>query len=232
MHASTIHVIVTGVHYKAPKQQPMPCILCRVKGWYFEGWGGSKMVSCASRPPQLAVLFCFASNCPEISTSGLPPLSIWLPAAHPCAGRKGFTFCIVRQMSRFSQVWYSQLSVVCKTLNWAAFLITFYGCDWKGFDKRGSFMFDLFALLLSFLTGTKNKILSKHEPKKHIVHFLYTLLLVFNCCKSDSCFHDWWINHNLIGRPANTQQLIQGGFFNWSPPKKYVKPRLGESTLT
>ena len=146
--------------------------------------------------------------------------------------RKGFTFCIVRQMSRFSQVWYSQLSVVCKTLNWAAFLITFYGCDWKGFDKRGSFMFDLFALLLSFLTGTKNKILSKHEPKKHIVHFLYTLLLVYNCCKSDSCFHDWWINHNLIGRPANTQQLIQGGFFNWSPPKKYVKPRLGESTLT
>ena len=27
---------------------------------------------------------------------------------------------------------------------------------------------------------------------------------------------------------------IQGGFFHWYPPKKlkYVKPRLGESTLT
>ena len=29
-------------------------------------------------------------------------------------------------------------------------------------------------------------------------------------------------------------EKIQGDFFNWSPPKKfkYVKPRLGESTLT
>ena len=29
-------------------------------------------------------------------------------------------------------------------------------------------------------------------------------------------------------------EYIQGVFFNWSPPKKlkYLKPRLGESTLT
>jgi hypothetical protein len=32
----------------------------------------------------------------------------------------------------------------------------------------------------------------------------------------------------------STLEIIQGGFFNWPPPKKlkYVKPRLGESTLT
>ena len=27
-------------------------------------------------------------------------------------------------------------------------------------------------------------------------------------------------------------RFIQGGFLNWQPPKKYVKPGLGESTLT
>ena len=33
---------------------------------------------------------------------------------------------------------------------------------------------------------------------------------------------------------SDVQLYIQGVFFNWYPPKKlkYVKPRLGESTLT
>ena len=92
MHASTIHVIVTGVHYKAPKQQPMPCILCRVKGWYFEGWGGSKMVSCASRLPQLALLFCI-KLLRNIHLGAATVINLTAGGRSMC--RKGFTFCIV-----------------------------------------------------------------------------------------------------------------------------------------
>ena len=32
--------------------------------------------------------------------------------------------------------------------------------------------------------------------------------------------------------PDSPQSYIQGVFFHWYPPKKYGKPRLGESTLT
>ena len=165
-----------------------------------------------------------------------------LTAGGPSMCRKGFTFCIVPSNVQILTVLVFPVVRCLQNFKLSSFFDHFLWLWLKrlihGFDKRGSFMFDPEQIYLhfSFLRvnslGLRIRYCQNTNQKKHIVHFLYILLLVFNCCKSDSCFHDWWINHNLIGRPANTQQLIQGGFFNWSPPKKYVKPRLGESTLT
>ena len=146
------------------------------------------------------VLFCI--KLPRNIHLGVATV-INLTAGGPSMCRKGFTFCIVHQMSRFSQVWYSQLSVVCKTLNWAAFLITFYGCDWKGrymaLTKEGALCLILSRFICtspqfsaSQLTGTKNKILSKHEPKKTYRSFsLYTTF-------SFQLLQEWFLFPRLV----------------------------------
>ena len=128
----------------------MPCILCRVKGWYFEGWGGSKMVSCASRLPQLAVLFCFASNCSEISTSGLPPLSIWLLAAIHVEEDLHIVLSNVQLLS----FWQLGIASCLQNFKLRSFFAHFLWLWLKrvihNFDKMLQ-QGDLFALLLNFL---------------------------------------------------------------------------------
>ena len=36
----------------------------------------------------------------------------------------------------------------------------------------------------------------------------------------------------IMVQSVSTYYIVQGVFFNWYPPKKYGKPRLGESTAT
>ena len=115
MHASTIHAsywvkrgVTSGLLFKAPKQESMPCILCIVN--IYSKW----MAFWDTRwqeDGQLCYSFCFASNCSEIPTQkNTHTKNTHTKNTHTknthhlrattvinlTAGcRKGFTFCFV-----------------------------------------------------------------------------------------------------------------------------------------
>ena len=152
MHASTIHVIVTGVHYKAPKQQPMPCILCRVKGWYFEGWGGSKMVSCASRLPQLALLFCI-KLLRNIHLGVATVINLTAGGPSMCR-QEGIHILHCPSNVQILTVLVFPVVRCLQNFKLSSFFDHFLWLWLKrqihGFDKRGSFMFDPEQIYLHF----------------------------------------------------------------------------------
>ena len=81
-------------------------------------------------------------------------------------------------------------------------------------------------------TSAWMEVLSSWTKKSVLLEHRYWSILSYPCKLSRSMNLIRFNKH--LGSMWHFEALTQGVYFNWDPPKrlKYVKPRLGESTLT